>query len=136
MAESQLSLGVNNGVNGRPCLPPIVQINDLAQVCRTAIWSVLKEKHYLLKFPPCRKQGMTAGSERLHMRARPSSEGTDTQSWFMLGDLERLPGGQFRHSVCELVTAVKLGKGSPSPQNTVCALPRSKHPVHGVAGDR
>lgn len=78
---------------------------------------------------------MTPSGERLHIKARPSSVGTGTQPWLMLGDLERLSGDQFRHNLCELVTAVNLVRGTPSPQNTVHALPRSKHPVHGVAGE-
>lgn len=47
--------GVHSGVRGRTHLWPVVQINDPAQVCCTAIWRVPKEKHYLLKFLPSRK---------------------------------------------------------------------------------
>lgn len=104
-------LGGHGCMCGRPHLPPNVQINDLAQVCRADIWSVPREKHYLLKFPPSRKQGMTRGGKKSHIRARPSSVGAGTQTRFMLGDLKTLAGDGFRHNLCELATAVKLGRG-------------------------
>lgn len=126
---------VHGGTCGRLHLPPAVQIHDLAHVCHAAIWNVPGEKCYLLNFPPSRKQGMTPSGERLCVRARPSSVGTGTQPRFMLGDLETLTGDQFRRNLFELVTAVKLGRENPSPQNTARALPRRKHPVHGVVGE-
>lgn len=120
-----------NGVCWRPHLPPVIQINDLSQVCHATIWSVLKEKHYLPKFPPSRKKGMTPDGERLHVKTRTSSIGTGAQPRFRLGALERVPGHPFRCHLCELIAAVKLGKGNPSPQNTVHVSPRPKHHVHG-----